>query len=206
MHRAFMNWRVLLLGTALLAAAGTALGAGYQWQPDGGSYTEPAGQAAASTVEALVTPEFFGVQALKLWDFDGRTCSLQLDQSSLNAPSARPLDAVRLCEPKQSQAWKRADLGTGNFVTAISVCTAQGKDASAAIHGVELWGASLDANGKLKPAKTSAKLELAKCQKWSPRRTCPAGSIGTGIRAHLADTDSGALGFSLRCHAVKAAN
>lgn len=196
---------MILLGTGLVAVAGSALAAGFQWSPESASYTEPAGQAPPTTVEALVTPEFFGIQALKVSDFDGRACSLQLDQSSLNAPSARPLDAVRLCEPKQSQAWQRADVGTGNFVTAIAVCTAQGKGASPAIRGVELWSASLDAQGKLKPAKSSAKLELANCQKWSPRRTCPAGSIATGIRAHTADAESGALGLALRCHAVKSA-
>lgn len=200
-----MNFRTPFFGAAVVAAGSTALAAGFQWSTESASYTEPAGQAAPSTVEALVTPEFFGIQALKVTDFDGRACAFQLDQSSLNAPSARPLDELRLCEPKKSQAWKRADLGTGHFVTALSVCTAQGKDAGPAIHGVELWGASLDGKGKLKPAKASAKLELGNCQKWSPRRSCPAGSIATGIRAHTADAESGALGFALRCHAIKSA-
>lgn len=200
-----MSWRISFLSSALLVVSSAALAAGFQWHPESASWTEPAGTPATTTVESLVTPEYFGLQALKLWDFDGRTCSMQADQSSLNAPSPRPLDAVRFCEPKQTQAWKRADLGTGHFVTAISVCTAQGKDASPAVHGVELWGASIDATGKLKAAKSSAKLELTSCQKWSPKRSCPAGSVATGIRAHLADPESGAHGFALRCHAVKVA-
>ncbi len=198
-----MTWRTPFLSSCLLVFSSAALAAGFQWHPDSASWTEPAGAPAATTAETLVTPEYFGLQALKLWDFDGRTCSMQADQSSLNAPSARPLDAVRFCEPKQTQAWKRADLGTGHFVTAISVCTAQSKDSSPAVRGVELWGASLDAGGKLKPAKSSAKLELTGCQKWLPKRSCPAGTVATGIRAHLADAESGAHGFALRCHAVK---
>jgi hypothetical protein len=205
MNRPIMSWRIPFLSSSLLVFSSAALAAGFQWHSESVSWTEPAGTPAATTAESLVTPEYFGLQAIKLWDFDGRTCSMQADQSSLNAPSARPLDAVRFCEPKQTQAWKRADLGTGHFVTAISVCTAQGKDASPAVHGIELWGAAIDANGKLKPAKSSAKLELTSCQRWSPKRSCPAGSVATGIRAHLGDAESGAHGFALRCHAVKVA-
>jgi len=137
-----------------------------------------------------------------MWDFDGRACSLQLEQSSFNAPSAHPLDPLRMCEPKQTQAWKRADVGSGQFVRAISVCTAKG--AAAEIHGVELWGVSIDPSGKLKPAKASVKLELSHCEKWSPRRECPAGSVATGVRAELGAEDIGAVGLALRCHSIAA--
>ena len=147
--------------------------------------------------------EFFGLQALKLWDFDGRTCSLQLEQSSLNAPSPRPLDAVRICEPKQTQAWKRADIGSGHFITGIAVCTARTGE-QGQIHGVELWGASTDSTGKLKPAKQSVRLELAHCEKWSPKRACPAGSVATGVRGHIGASEIGAVGLALRCHALRA--
>jgi hypothetical protein len=117
------------------------------------------------------------------------------------------MDPVRFCEPRRTQAWKRADVGSGQFVTAISVCTAApGKDQGAEIHGVELWGAALDAAGKLKPAKESVKLELARCEKWSTRRACPAGSVATGVRAHLADADGGAIGIALRCHSLRTAD
>jgi hypothetical protein len=104
-----------------------------------------------------------------------------------------------LCEPKQTQAWQRADVGTGQFVTAISVCTAAGKQE---IHGLELWASSLDSAGKLKPAAKSVKLELAHCEKWSAKRACPAGSVATGVRVSANDSESGAVGLALRCQGV----
>jgi hypothetical protein len=197
-----MKLRILLLGASLIAVSGLAVAAGLQWRTESATWTEPAGLAAGATVESLVTPEYFAIQGLKAWDFDGRICSLQLEQGSFNAPGSRPLDPLRLCEPKQTQSWKRADIGSGQFVTAISVCTAPGKDQGPELHGVELWGASIDARGKLKPAKAPVRFEFARCEKWAPRRTCPAGSVATGIRAHTADGQSGALGLALRCHAL----
>jgi hypothetical protein len=193
----------IFLPSACLVIAALAVPMGLQWNTASVSWTEPAGVTSGTVSESLVPSEFFAVQALKLWDFDGRACSLQLEQGNFNTPSSRPLDPVRFCEPKQTQAWKRADIGLGQFVTAISVCTAL-KDQGAQIHGVELWGAALDSAGKLKPAKQSVKLELAHCEKWSTRRTCPAGSVATGVRAHLGDSDSGAIGLALRCHKLSA--
>ena len=188
--------------TALLAVtAAAAIPAGLRWLAETATWTEPAGVAAPTTVESLVPSEFFGLQAFKLWDFDGRTCSLQLEQSSLNAPSPRPLGPVRICEPRHTQSWKRADIGSGLFVTGIAVCTAR-KEAQGQIHGVELWGASIDTNGKLKPANKPVRLELPQCERWSPKRACPAGSVATGVRAHVGASEIGAVGLALRCHAL----
>ena|SRR5258706_10394429 len=196
-----MMWRIPSLSACLVAVSGTALAAGFQWLPESLTWTQPAGASSSASVESLVTAEYYGVEALKVWDFDGRICSLQLEQSSFNAPNPHPLDPVRVCEPKQAQAWKRADVGAGQFVRAISVCTAL-KAATAEIHGVELWGAAIDANGKVKPAKDSVKVELPHCEKWSARRACPDGSVATGVRAQLGDADIGAIGLTLRCHAI----
>jgi hypothetical protein len=199
-----MPFPISIQNALLAIASAVTIPAGLQWLAESASWTEPAGLAAKASVESLVPSEFFGLQALKLWDFDGRTCSLQLEQSSLNAPSPRPLDAVRICEPKQTQSWKRADIGSGQFVTGISVCTAR-KSEQGQIHGVELWGATIDSNGKLKPAKQPVRLELPHCETWSPKRACPAGSVATGLRAHLGESEIGVVGVALRCHAVKAA-
>jgi hypothetical protein len=68
---------------------------------------------------------------------------------------------------------------------------------------VELWGAELDESGKPKP-RSSVKFEFPRCQKWSPRRACPWGSIATGLRAYAQDADQGALGIALRCHKLEA--
>jgi hypothetical protein len=203
--RGRMKPATFVLSACLVVTSGVALGAGFQWRAESESWTQPAGTPTERSAESLVTPEYFGIQALKLWDFDGRACALQLEQSSFNAPSARSMAEVRFCEPKQSQRWLRADIGSGQFVTAISICTAAGKAQAAELRGVELWGAALDSAGKLKPAKQSVKLEFEGCEKWSARRTCPANSIATGVRAQISDAGSGALGLALRCHALQVA-
>jgi hypothetical protein len=195
-----MNVRPFLLSACVVLVSGAATAAGFQWLAEKESWTEPAGASSANTAQSLVTADYYGLQALKLWDFDARTCSLQIEQSSLNAPNPRPLDPVRYCEPKRAQEWQRADVGTGNFVTALATCTAF--KGSGEIHGVELWGAALDANGKLKPAKSSVKIEFPHCEKWSSKRACPAGSVATGIKVSLADADGGAVGLALRCNAT----
>lgn len=193
-----------LLPIFAVCISSVALASGFRHRAGSESWTEPAGATGSGSVELLASPEYFGLQALKLWEFDRRLCALQIEQSSFNAPSAAPLDPLRVCEPKLTQSWKRADIGVGQFVTALSVCTAKGKDAGPELQGVELWGASLDDNGRLVPAKKSVKVELSACQKWSPKRACPKGSVATGLRGHNAD-ERGIVGLALRCHAVESA-
>jgi len=188
------------MSACLLLVSSIAVAGGFQWLADQQSWSEPAGASSGKTTELLVTADYYGLEALKLWDFDSRACSLQIEQSSFNAPNPRPLDAVRFCEPKHGQEWRRADVGTGNFVTGLATCTAF--KGSSEIHGVELWGAAVDSTGKLKPAKSSVKLEFPHCEKWSPKRSCPAGSIATGVRTYLAEGETGAVGLALRCNAV----
>jgi len=197
-----MNLPFAFTSACLLVASAVAVPAAFQTQADGASWTEPSGSPGSSAAELAVTSEFFGIQALKVWDFDGRACSVQIEQSSFNAPSLRPLDAARFCEPRQTQSWKRADIGSAQFVTGISVCTAN-KDPIGRVHGVELWGASVDASGKLKAAPQPVKLELPHCEKWLPKRACPAGHVATAVRVQLADGDEGAVGIALRCQALK---
>jgi hypothetical protein len=112
------------------------------------------------------------------------------------------LEPIKVCEPKSAEAWNRADVGSGQFVTAISVCTSRAKDASPAIHGLELWGALLDAAGKPKPG-SSVKFAFPRCEKWSPRRSCPRGSVATGLRAYVPDAEQGVAGIALRCHELE---
>jgi hypothetical protein len=149
----------------------------------------------------LASAQYYALQAIKIWNFDGRACTLQLEEASLNAPSSHPLDELRVCEPKQAQAWQRADVGAGQFVTGIAVCTAA-KGPPHEIHGIQLWSASVGPNTKLKYAAVPLTVSFAHCDKWSPKRACPAGHVATGLRAQLGPKDAGAIGLALRCNAV----
>jgi hypothetical protein len=192
-----------LLPLVLLAIAGVAL-AGHRQKPGSEVFTEVAGVKTSSSVDLLTTAPYYGVQALKLWDFDRRVCRLQIEVNGLDAPAGTPstvLEAAMLCEPKLAESWKRADVGSGQFVTSIAICT-KPKDPAPRVRGIELWGAQVTASGKFARSKQSVKLEFPGCEKWSPKRACPDGTVATGVRAY-SDGNSGAVGLALRCHQVE---
>lgn len=196
--------RVLSAGSLLLVS-GVAFAAGLKHKPGPVTWSETAGAKATIHTELFADKDYYAIQALKLWTFDQRACSLQLEQGSLNGPGSSVLDAVKLCEPKLSQDWKRADVGAGQFVTALSVCTAKGKDAGPELHGVELWGSVFTSDGKLKPSKKAVRIVFPKCEKWSAKRSCPADSVAVALRAYSADAESGALGLELGCQGIDSA-
>jgi hypothetical protein len=86
-------------------------------------------------------------------------------------------------------------------VHAISVCTAKAKDDSR-IHGLEVWGSTIDADGNLKPASNSVKFQFTDCAKWHEKESCPAGAVATGVRGFY-DPARGLQGVSLRCHQLE---
>lgn len=197
--------RITLTLLASVALSGAALAMPFRHRASPEAWSEVAGTPGTRQHEIRVAADYYAIQALKLWNFDNRTCSLQLEQSALNAPGPGALDPVRFCEPKSAQSWKRADVGAGNFVTGISVCTRRRLDAGRKVHGVELWAASLKADGKLKAAPKSVRLEFAGCEKWSAKRACPSGSVATVLRAHV-EGDEGLTGVALGCREIETDN
>lgn len=195
-------FQTLVSASTVLAVSSVAFASGLKHGPGPVAWTETAGANATARTELFTEKDYYAIQALKLWEFDRRTCSLQLEQGSLNAPGSGVLAAVKICEPKLTQDWKRADVGAGQFVTSIAVCTAKGKSAGPELHGVELWGSTFASNGKLKAAKKSVRLVFPKCEKWSPKRTCPADSVAVALRAYSTDAESGAVGLELGCKAI----
>jgi hypothetical protein len=192
-----------LLPILLLAVAGVAF-AGHRQKPGSEVFTEAAGVKTSSSVDLVTSADYYGVQALKLWDFDRRACRLQIEENSLNAPGtpSTVLEATTLCEPKLAESWKRADIGAGQFVTGIAICTVKTKEPAPRVRGVELWGAHVSASGKLARSKQSVKLEFPGCEKWSQKRACPDGTVATGVRTYSEGT-SGAVGLALRCHQIE---
>lgn len=186
-----------------IALASVAPAAGYRWAPASGSWTEPAGASALRYADLMAARDYFGLQALKAWDFDRRACQMQLEAASFNAPGLVALEPSKVCEPKLSQSWKRADLGNGVFATGVSVCTASSPDSVRPIRGIELRGVSIGPSGKLVPAKKPVRIEFPGCQKWSKPVACPAENVATGLRG-FTEGDQGVVGLALRCHALAA--
>jgi hypothetical protein len=189
---------------ALLCVAAAAAAASLAHKSGSESWSAVAGKDAAQTQTALVRSRYHALRGIKVWDYDRRSCVIEVEQSSVNTPSRAVAATVRACEPRVAQSWKAADVGDGRLVTAIETCTATGENASAAIRGVRLWGAGVGEDGKVEKPSADVKLELSGCKKWSGKVACPEGTVATGIRTRLADQKEGIVGLELRCHELAA--
>ncbi len=164
-------------------------------------WTEPSGHATALHGDLLTTANYYGLETLALHQYGHSACVLGADESALSTHSRTTLSDVKACEPTGGEQWKQADLGAGKFVTGIATCT--GSVGENSIHGVQLWGATLRADGKVVPAAQSVKVELFGCKVWQQKQMCPAGFIATGVRAYWPDATNGMSGLALRCHQVE---
>jgi hypothetical protein len=188
---------LLTLAGVVIAAAATAASIAHK---DGSeSWTAPSGSAGSRHETVLARSQNHALRGLKLWDYDRRACALEVEQSSLDAPSRGPAGMVRVCQPQSSQSWQAADVGDGRYITAIEVCTMDGDGAAAGIRGLKLWGSTLDGT-RVEKASAELKVELFGCKKWRGKVACPEHSVATGLRARYNDAHSGIVGLELRCH------
>lgn len=188
------------LCAAVSLVAGAAAAASVAQDQSSESWTPVAGAEASEAASVLARSRHHALRGVKLWDYDHRSCVLEVEQSSLNTPSRADAGTIRACEPRAAQSWKAADVGDGRVITALDVCKGEGD--SPAIRGLRLWGSGIDADGKVEKPSADVKIELSGCKKWSGKVTCPAGKVATGIRARWADAKDGIVGFELRCHAL----
>jgi hypothetical protein len=171
-------------------------------KPGSESWTDPSGTLATHHADIVTTADYYGLQSMRLWEYGKRPCVLRAEESTFATRAVALLDPLKACEPDVGEEWKAADVGAGKYVTAVSTCTGKSKDDST-VHGIELWGAQLDPDGKLKPGK-SVKLQFSECKRWQPKRECPAGTVATGVRGYWNDAAQGLQGLALRCHALEA--
>jgi hypothetical protein len=198
MRRPFAPGAALLTLSTLsvLAAATTFQKAGTE------SWTEPSGTLGQNHADMLTTADYYGLQVVRMWEYGKRPCVLRAEESTLATRSLTLLDALKACEPDVGEQWKQADVGSGKYITAIATCTTKAKDDST-VHGVELWGASVNADGTLKPASAGTRMEFAGCRRWQAKQACPAGQVATGLRGFWNDPQQGLQGIALRCHALE---
>src|SRR5262245_9110796 len=183
-------------------SAGTALAAAFGYKADSESWTDASGKAGASHSDVLTTADYYGLESIKGWEYNRRLCVLEIEQEAFATRDLSRLDALKICEPSVGQVWKRADIGSGEFLTGIAVCTGSNKD-DPSVHGFKLVGSTLEADGKLKTGKAAVKAQFDDCKKWQPERSCPKGSVATGVRAYFDDEQHGIVGLGLRCHTLE---
>jgi|ERR1041385_668525 hypothetical protein len=190
-----------LVAAGILGVAAVAFGA-FAHKAGSETWTDAAGKSGASHQDVVTTADYYGLQSIKAWEYNQRMCVLEIEEEAFATRDVARLDTLKVCEPTVGQVWNRAALGAGEFLTGLAVCTGKSKD-DPAIHGIRLDGATLAPDGTLKPAKASVKLEFPDCKKWQPERTCPKGTIASGVRAFFDDSDHGLVGLALRCHALE---
>jgi hypothetical protein len=190
------------LAAAGVLLAGTALAAAFGHKAGSESWTDASGKAGASHRDVVTTADYYGLESIKGWEYNHRLCVLEIEQEAFATRDQSRLDTLKVCEPTVGQIWKRADIGSGEFLTGIAVCTGANKD-DPSVHGYKLTGAVLEADGKLRSGKAAVKAEFDDCKKWQPERTCPKGSVATGVRVYFDDGEHGIVGLALRCHALE---
>ena len=191
-------------GTALLALSTLSIvaAAALAQKPGSETWTEPSGASGQNHADILTTADYYGLQTMRLWEYGKHPCVLRAEESAFATRTVAVLDPLKACEPTIGEQWKAADVGAGKFVTAIATCTSKTKDDNT-VHGIELWGVTVEADGTLKPAKATTRLEFGDCKRWQPKRACPAGSVATGLRGYWDDPALGLQGIALRCHALE---
>jgi hypothetical protein len=166
------------------------------------TFTEPSGRTGAKSVDAFTIADYYGLQAIKLTEYGGKPCVLDVEQSTFATRDLSKMNSVKVCDPTSGESWKYADVGSGKYVSALAVCTGAGKDDST-VHGIELWGGELAETGKLDAPKGSVRAQFPACKKWQPKRACPAGEAATGVRGFYDSATGGLQGLALRCHALE---
>ncbi len=194
----------LATGSTLLALSALSVlaAAAVVQKPGTESWTEPSGATGPNHADILTTADYNGLQVVRLWEYGKHPCVVRAEQSTFATRSLGLLDPMKACEPTVGEEWKQADVGSGKYVTAISTCTSKAKDDST-VHGIELWGATVESDGTLKPAKSSTRLTFGDCKRWQPKRACPAGAVATGLRGYWSDPQNGLQGIALRCHLLE---
>lgn len=163
------------------------------------------GMAGAHRHTVVTKADYFALRGLKLYDYDGRACAIEVNQASLNGGNTvTAAGKLKACEPRSSEAWKNLDVGSGLFITSIEVCVQQPDAGAAKLRGIRVQSAQVNPDASLTPGKAKTEILFGECKKWEPKKSCPKGAVGTGLRATYDDASSGYVGLELRCHTLKA--
>jgi hypothetical protein len=88
--------------------------------------------------------------------------------------------------------------GTGIYVRGIAACT--NNNANHRVKGIQVFGASIAANGTVTPLGVDDWFSRPNCATWHTPVFCPAGQIATKVRVHR--TGDEINGLSLGCRDV----
>ena len=184
------------LAVAVVLATSSALAVAFRHRPETVTFTPPAGSAGEGYVDILTTADYYGLQVITLWDYDGRVCAAQLEQRGFATGTKSVMERVKVCEPRVAETWRRADVGDGHFITGVSACVG---GSEGTVRGLEVWGSLISDKGVAGPPVTSARFAFEDCA-WTEIEVCPRGLIATGVRLYSDDAQNGVVGVALRCH------
>jgi hypothetical protein len=191
----------LKAGAAVVCASAAAWAGFVQ---DAETWSGVSGPAAAHEHTVVTQAEYYALRGLKVYDYDGRACVIEVGQASLNGgKNMSDAGKLRACEQRSSESWKYLDVGSGFFITAIETCAQRPDAGGAKLRGIRVQSAAVNPDGSLKSAKEKTEILLGECKKWEPRKSCPKGAVATGLRAMYDDESSGFTGLELRCHTLK---
>lgn len=198
-------WLVLTLTVALAGTAGSALAATYGLKPSS-TWTGASGVTGTGSKVAELDPAngtaytkiYYREQSDRPYLLRLRSCKLQTGRDE--GCDDKDLDlGTKSIGTFNSET---AELGDGNFITSIQVCTNSkpNNTEEEEIKGLRVWGSRLETNGSLSPNGSPIEFKLPNCSKWHTKVSCDAKSVASGFRGYY--SQKGFSGIAMRCNEI----
>ncbi len=119
-----------------------------------------------------------------------------------NCPSG-DTHTLKFREPKGLPEMWSVQVPKDHYVTAIQVCTNDKSDAKTKIKGLRVWGARINAAGRLVHSGSKYEKKLNNCKKWQSKVSCSDSRVATGVKLHYGSDKVGFSGMSIACSKLK---
>ncbi|MCA9620352.1 MAG: hypothetical protein KC731_15125 [Myxococcales bacterium] len=192
-----MKHHQITAAIVLAAALGTSAAYAATLVP-GLTYTGISGFSGTTTTAIGAASDEHAVSFLSAGERFNHPCELGVYKANIDGSNDSIYDEWDSCtttSPNETIGWTT---GSGIYVRGIAACT--NNSANHRVKGIQIFGASIAANGTVTPLGVDDWFSRANCATWHAPVFCPAGQIATKVRVHR--TGDEINGLSLACRDV----
>ncbi len=146
---------------------------------------------------------------LKMWEIADHACSWQMQYRKLTPllASGEWSRKIKACGSELGKSPKTVELGAGEYVEGIQICTNQRKnDKKTRLKGVRLFGARVKSDGTVQSGTSQTEFHRTNCKVWRQKAMCPEGQLAyaaTFYEGKKGVFTNGIFGVELHCQAVR---
>ena len=192
-----MKYRNITAAIIITAGLGTSAAYAATLVP-GLTYTGLSGHSGTSITAIGAASGEHAVSLLSAGERNNRPCELGVYKANIDGSIDSihaDWDQCTTTSPNETVGWST---GSGIYVRGIAACT--NNKANQRLKGIQVFGASIAANGTVPPLGVDDWFSRPNCATWHPAVFCPAGQIATKVRVHR--TGDEINGLSLACRDV----